>query len=168
MGRFFSWKSEFGLSRFKGSVSFPCYKHPETTVCIVDCMHCPFGDYFKDWRQNGWPECWYKWQQDLQHLKELEQKEEQEKRDWEEMLRTNEEENKAMRQRQEQELLEYEPKRRKIIKEVEKALLHPHRVELLPPEEERIDWDYVDGINRDEVSEAGEGSSDEDDDDREG
>jgi len=149
-----------GSDRFgRGSVTFPCHKHPEITVCIVDCMHCPFGEYYKDWQGTGWQECWFKWQKDLQHLRELEQKEEQEKRDWEEMLRRNQEENEELRLRQEKELREYEPKRRKIIEEVEKAMVHPYRVELLPPEDERINWDTVDGVNGDEENESDEEAS---------
>jgi len=43
MSKFFSWKREFPLSRFRGSVLFPCYKEPAVEVTLLECQTCPSG-----------------------------------------------------------------------------------------------------------------------------
>jgi hypothetical protein len=153
MGRFFSWKREFGLNKFRGSVFFSCYKEPENQVTILDCQSCPFGDYYKDWQGTGWPVCWYKWQQDIQHLKELELKEEQEKMDFEQMLRENQAENEELREKWRREEEEQEPRLRRLREQVEREVKEGMKLSLWPAKQDQIDWNRVHGIEQDEDEE---------------
>lgn len=146
----------------RGSVYFNCYKTGEE-ITFLTCLHCPHSAW-GDWG-TGQDDCRFKIGQDEQRIREIEEERLQEKREFEQLLRENEEDNRRMREMWERELREYEPKRQRIIKAVEKSLLHPYRVEILPPEDKRINWDYIDGIDRDEAEEE---SLDEDDGDREG
>lgn len=152
MGRFYSWKREFGLNKFQGSVFFPCYKEPRNQVTFLDCENCPWG-LFADWQNSGWPECKIKLQQDQQHLKELEQKEEQEKREFQEFLRQNAEENEWMRRQQEDELRQDEPRRQRVLRGVEEAMREPYKVSLWPAKKDQIDWNRVHGIEQDKDEE---------------
>jgi len=164
MSKFFSWKREFPLSRFRGSVLFPCYKEPAVEVTLLECQTCPW-DAYRDWQGNGWPMCWYKWQQDIQHLKELEQKEEQEKRDFQEMLEQNRAENEELREKWRREEEEQEPRLRRLREQVEREVREGTKLSLWPAKEDQIDWNRVHGIEQHEDEEE---PSDEDDGDGEG
>lgn len=105
-----------------GGALFPCHKFPEITVGLSDCMDCPFGDYYQDWDQDGWEECWYEWQKDLQRLKELEQEREKEKRENEDFLRQYAEDCRRLEEIARKEVEEHEIKMKQKEEEERKRL----------------------------------------------
>ena len=146
----------------RGSVYFNCYNTGEE-ITFLTCLHCPYSAW-GDWG-SGHEECRYKLEMDKQRLKELEQKEEQERRDFEQMLRENQAENEELREKWRREEEEQEPRLRRLRAQVEKEVKEGMKLSLWPAKEDQIDWNRVHGIEQDEDEEE---PSDEDDGDGEG